>query len=229
MLKQSAALWLLRPATLARVQAFHAIALLQPPLPMPHWLRLLHLLPLPALPFHQMYTDVKAELDDVQGGFCPGLEAPFGQLNIAFKRLVTPNNLNPDGSVPPSVHPGLPWWDMTGYMWRGVASVRLRGLTVVLANTESPHVGLRDEKLALTAATLNLGVAAGRIDLTATKLSAFAHMAAPDARSGGQQWQLILASGCRVGSVCNLHSAALASEQLRCRTAQHQVCAVQHG
>ncbi|WIA10179.1 hypothetical protein OEZ85_010383 [Tetradesmus obliquus] len=132
----------------------------------------------------KMYTDVKAELDDVQGGFCPGLEAPFGQLNIAFKRLVTPNNLNPDGSVPPSVHPGLPWWDMTGYMWRGVASVRLRGLTVVLANTESPHVGLRDEKLALTAATLNLGVAAGRIDLTATKLSAFAHMAAPDARSG---------------------------------------------
>jgi len=34
-----------------------------------------------------MYTDLKAELDEVQGGYCPGMEAPFGQLNIAFKRL----------------------------------------------------------------------------------------------------------------------------------------------
>src|SRR5689334_8484488 len=91
----------------------------------------------------QMYTDIKAELDDVQGAFCPGLEAPFGQLNLAFKRITVPNNLNPDGSVPPSTHPGLPWWDMMGYMWRGVANVRLRGLTAILTNTENPHVRAR--------------------------------------------------------------------------------------
>lgn len=142
----------------------------------------------------QMYTDLRAELDDVQGGFCPGLEAPFGQLNIAFKRLTVPNFLNPDGSVPPSTHPGLPWWDMMRYMWRGVASVRVRGLTAVLANTDNPHVGLRDEKLALTAATLSVAVVAGRIDLTTTKMSTFAHTAAPGAGPGACGVVLLLCS-----------------------------------
>lgn len=131
-----------------------------------------------------MYTDIKAELDDVQGSFCPGLEAPFGQLNLAFKRITVPNFLNPDGTIPPSTHPGLPWWDMMGYMWRGVASVRIRGLTAVLANTQSPHVGLKDEKLALTAATLSVAVAAGKIEVTTTNMSALAHAAAPDAGQG---------------------------------------------
>jgi hypothetical protein len=131
-----------------------------------------------------MYTDIKAELEDVQGAFCPGLEAPFGQLNIAFKRLVTPNALNPDGTVPPSVHPGLPWWDMMRYMWRGVASVRVRNLTAVLANTLKPHVRPRDERLALTAATLSVSVAAGRIDMTTTSITAHAHALPPDSSLG---------------------------------------------
>lgn len=132
----------------------------------------------------QMYTDIKAELEDVQGAFCPGLEAPFGQLNLAFKRITVPNFLNPDGSIPPSTHPGLPWWDMMGYMWRGVASVRIRELTAVLANTQNPHVGVRDEKLALTAATLSIAIAAGKIDVTTTNMSALAHAAVPDAGPG---------------------------------------------
>jgi hypothetical protein len=131
-----------------------------------------------------MYTDIKAELEDVQGAFCPGLEAPFGQLNIAFKRLVTPNALNPDGTVPPSVHPGLPWWDMMRYMWRGVASVRVRNLTAVLANTLNPHVRPRDERLALTAATLSVSMAAGRIDMTTTSITAHAHALPPDSSLG---------------------------------------------
>jgi hypothetical protein len=131
-----------------------------------------------------MYTDLKAELEDVQGAFCPGLEAPFGQLNIAFKRLVTPNALNPDGTVPPSVHPGLPWWDMMRYMWRGVTSVRVRNLTAVLANTLNPHVRPRDERLALTAATLSISLAAGRIDLTTTNITAHAHALPPDGSLG---------------------------------------------
>lgn len=135
----------------------------------------------------QMYTDLKAELEDVQGAFCPGLEAPFGQLNIAFKRLVTPNALNPDGTVPPSTHPGLPWWDMMRYMWRGVASVRVRNLTAVLANTLNPHVRPRDERLALTAATLSILVAAGKIDMTTTNITAHAHALPPDA-SLGECW-----------------------------------------
>lgn len=135
-------------------------------------------------PSTQMYTDIKAELEDVQGAFCPGLEAPFGQLNIAFKRLVTPNALNPDGSVPPSVHPGLPWWDMMRYMWRGVASVKVRNLTAVLANTLNPHVRPRDERLALTAATLSVSVAAGRIDMTTTNITAHAHALPPDPSLG---------------------------------------------
>jgi hypothetical protein len=132
----------------------------------------------------QMYTDLKAELEDVQGAFCPGLEAPFGQLNIAFKRLVTPNALNPDGTVPPSVHPGLPWWDMMRYMWRGLASIRVRNLTAVLANTLDPHVRPRDERLALTAATLSISLAAGRIDLTTTNITAHAHALPPDSSLG---------------------------------------------
>jgi hypothetical protein len=128
-----------------------------------------------------MYTDLRAELDDVSGAFCPGLEAPFGQLNLAFKRLVVPNHLNPDGTVPPSVHPGLPWWDMMRYMWRGVASVKIRRLTAVLANTHNPHVAPRHDRIALTAATFSLGVSAGRIDVTTTNMSAHAHTAPPDA------------------------------------------------
>ena len=71
-----------------------------------------------------------------------------------------------------------------GYMWRGVANVRLRGLTAVLANTANPHVGVRDEKLALTAATLGISVAAGKIDVTTTNMSAMAHAVAPDAGPG---------------------------------------------
>lgn len=133
-----------------------------------------------------MYTDLKAELDDVSGGFCPGLEAPFGQLNAAFKRLTVPNALNADGSVPPSLHPGLPWWDMMRYMWRGVASVRVRGLTAVLANTANPHVGPRDEKLVLTAATLGVSVVAGHIELTSTNMSACAHAQTPVATPGAR-------------------------------------------
>ncbi len=70
------------------------------------------------------------------------------------------------------------------YMWRGVASVKLRGLTAVLANTQNPHVGVCDEKLMLTAATLSVAVAAGRIDLTTTNMSALAHAKAPDAGPG---------------------------------------------
>lgn len=142
-----------------------------------------------------MYTDLKAELEDVQGAFCAGLEAPFGQLNIAFKRLVTPNALNPDGSVPPSVHPGLPWWDMMRYMWRGVASVRVRNLTAVLANTLNPHVRPRDDRLALTAATLSVLVAAGRIDMTTTNITAHAHALPPDS-SLGEFWKGLLVCVC---------------------------------
>lgn len=58
------------------------------------------------------YTDLKAEIDDCQGGFCPAMEAAFGQLNVAFKRLVAPNALNPDGTVIANTKPVLPWWDM---------------------------------------------------------------------------------------------------------------------
>lgn len=129
----------------------------------------------------QMYTDIKAELDDVSGSFCPGLEAPFGQLNLAFKRLVVPNALNADGSVPPSVHPGLPWWDMMRYMWRGSAAIKVRRLTAVLANGLNPHVAPRHDRIALTAATFSLAMAAGRIDVTTTSMSAHAHAAPPDA------------------------------------------------
>jgi hypothetical protein len=143
-----------------------------------------------------MYTDLRAELDDVSGGFCPGLEAPFGQLNMGFKRLTVPNALHPDGSVPPSRHPGLPWWDMMAYMWRGTAAVKLRGLTLVLANTHGPHVGLRDEKLVLTASTLGLTLAGGgRIDVTATQMGSHAYASAPDARPGAA-FQLLLNSYC---------------------------------
>jgi hypothetical protein len=139
-----------------------------------------------------MYTDIKAELDDVSGAFCPGLEAPFGQLNAAFKRLLTPNALNPDGSVPPSQHPGLPWWDMMRYMWRGLASVKARGLTVVMANSLNPHLAPRNDRIALTAATLSLSMAAGRIDLTTTNMSAHAHATPPDSSlSAWRAW-----SGC---------------------------------
>lgn len=70
-----------------------------------------------------MYTDLRAELDDVQGGYCPGLEAAFGQLNFAFKRLTVPNAIRPDGSLPPpaagggeGAGPSLPWWDMMRYV-----------------------------------------------------------------------------------------------------------------
>eukprot|EP00775_Hariotina_reticulata_P010874 gene10874-11028_t len=128
----------------------------------------------------KMYTDLKAELDDVQGGFCPGMEAPFGQLNIAFKRLTVPNALNADGSVPPSIHPGLPWWDMMAYMWRGTAAVRVNRLTAILANSQDPHVGMQHPKLELTAATLNVAVlGGGRIDVTSTNMSSCAHAVAP--------------------------------------------------
>jgi len=55
----------------------------------------------------------------------PGLEAAFGQLNAAFKRLTVPSAIQPDGSLPSPPAPGtpmgvpLPWWDMMRYMWRG--------------------------------------------------------------------------------------------------------------
>jgi len=54
-----------------------------------------------------------------------------------------------------------------------------------MANTENPHVGPDDSRLVLTAATLGLGVAAGRIDLTMTHLSAVAHSSGPDCGRGG--------------------------------------------
>lgn len=70
-------------------------------------------------------------------------------------------------------------------MWRGTAGVRVRGLTAVMATSESPHVGPDDPRIVLTAATLGLGVAAGRIDLTTTHISAVAHAMGPDQGRGG--------------------------------------------
>jgi hypothetical protein len=138
-----------------------------------------------------MYTDVRAELDEVQGGYCPGLEAAFGQLNAAFKRVTVPSSIRPDGSLPPLPAPGekgavvpLPWWDLMRYMWRGTGAVRVRGLTAVMANTADPHVGPEDARLVVTAATLGVSVAAGRIDLTATHLGAVAHSSGPDCGRG---------------------------------------------
>jgi hypothetical protein len=142
--------------------------------------------PKPPTPPPQMYTDLRAELEDVQGGYCPGLEAAFGQLNGAFKRLTPPNSILPDGSAPPPGAGGvpLPWWDVMRYMWRGTAAVRVRGLTAVLATSDDPHASPCDPRLVLTAATLGLGCAAGRIDVTSTHMSAIAHGRAPDQGQG---------------------------------------------
>jgi hypothetical protein len=132
----------------------------------------------------QMYTDLKAELDELQGGYCPGMEAAFGQLNQGFKRLTVPNQLAPDGTVPPNTLASLPWWDMMRYMWRGVATVRLRNMTVVLGNTENPHVGTHEQRMALTASTLSLTMSAGRIELTSTNMSTVAYARGPDMGPG---------------------------------------------
>jgi hypothetical protein len=133
-----------------------------------------------------MYTDLKAEIEDLQGGFCPGMEAAFGQLNQAFKRLTTPNQLSADGSVPPSTTVPLPWWDMMRYMWRGTAAVRLRNLAVVLANSGQPHVGAQDPRIVLHASTFSVAMVAGRIDITSTDMSTVAFARGPDAGPGGR-------------------------------------------
>lgn len=60
----------------------------------------------------------------------------------------------------------------------------MRNLTAVVANTLNPHVRPRDERLALTAATLSISLAAGRIDMTTTNITAHAHALPPDNNLG---------------------------------------------
>ncbi len=91
-----------------------------------------------------------------------------------------PNHLSADCTIPTSTAASLPWWDQLRYTWRGVVSVRIRQMSVLLANSQSPRLTSHDPRLVLTAATLNVDVEALKINLTSTAMSAVAYGAAPD-------------------------------------------------
>jgi hypothetical protein len=61
------------------------------------------------------------------------------------------------------------------YLWRGAVSLRLRNVDATLATVVSPHISEDDPRLRLTAATLSISVAAGRMDATATSMAAIAY------------------------------------------------------
>ncbi len=114
------------------------------------------------------------------------MEAIFGQLNFGFKRLITPNQIGPDCLPAHSTAPTLPWWDQIRYMWRGCAAISIRGVGIVLAHGHNPHICAHETRSALSAASLHVSKAGGRIEIKTADLSVVAYARAPDAGAGAR-------------------------------------------
>lgn len=92
-----------------------------------------------------------------------------------------PHSLNSDGTVPPRTTPGLAVWDTMRYTWRGVATLRLRNVDATLGTVLSPHITEFDPRLNLVASTITVVISAGKMEATATGMTAVAYAPAPSA------------------------------------------------
>ncbi|KXZ43624.1 hypothetical protein GPECTOR_85g354 [Gonium pectorale] len=151
-------------------------------------------------PNMKTYTDLRIEADGMSGAFSTALEPALAQLAKALKQRVVPPQptaLRPDGTVAPpaaagSGQPGqgtaapagagavaaspsgLRPWDNIRYVWRGGMKVLIRGLHLVVGGPSCLELPLSasDPRVTLSAATLGVGIATGRVDVTATALAA---------------------------------------------------------
>ncbi|KAF5836548.1 hypothetical protein DUNSADRAFT_5785 [Dunaliella salina] len=103
------------------------------------------------------YTDLRSEMEDVVASGGMGLEPTIAQVIKAFKRLIPPDNMKPDGTAVSSLpgNPRLRQSDKMRYVWRGCARLGINRMKLIFGTRpvaqplpqHDPHVVLTSNTL----------------------------------------------------------------------------------
>lgn len=117
------------------------------------------------------------------------MDVVFGQLSKGFKRLTTPSQLNPDGSVPPPLTGAakalaprpFEWWDEMRYLVRGRLRARINRLDASIYLSFTPQRRPHEPCVQVLFGSLGATSSEGRIEISGRHMSARAHVGVPDA------------------------------------------------
>jgi len=141
-----------------------------------------------ARPPMKTYTDLRCEMEDlhVSGGM--GLEPTVAQLTKAFKRLIPPDNMKPDGTAVSSLpgNPRLRQSDKMRYVWRGGLRLGINRMKLIFGTgAVAQPLPQHDPHMVLTANTLCWTVGTGKMDVASTGVAVMGYARSPSTPGPG--------------------------------------------